>query len=411
YNPLLSPFVSLTDTDRDGMPMISFLQSATFCNDISMVRLLLELGADPNFMDPVLAFGGEYSSGTRQDNFQPGAMVPIRCCETREGDTALNVCRTREATKALLEAQQHHAPQVLHDLLMVSRPGKGNALHYAVGTYGNETLTVLLEAVQRAGCNDTGLALRKAAFTARNGIEETVLCKLCQYTYDKEDAAQLVLDTMMHGIDRHTTAMAIPLFTWRRCVAWRASLRKMLESLSSIDDGLCREVLGMEVFRTKWTPLHFAAWTGQAKCAQMLVEYGADWCMRDVNGRTAMDVARIKIGNGDDPKRKGEAVLLMDDHEGFTPVHAAALRGWETVLRKMLKVLSAIDDGLCGKVLGMKARTDKRTTLHLAARKGHAKCVRMVLEHGAVRGMKDRFGKTAMMIANSHDWVEVMKVL
>ncbi|KAJ3094298.1 Transient receptor putative cation channel sub A member 1 [Phlyctochytrium bullatum] len=310
YNPLLSPFVSLTETDADRIPKLSLLESATSCNDISMVRLLLELGADPNFMDPVLAFGGEYSSGRLRCDF-PGDYDPALhvACESWnpnaeiimllvehgadpllrnwEGDTALNVCLDHEGVQALVKAVERHAPQALDDLLAVQSPGKGNALHQSIRLLGKEQhLMVLLEAIKKRG-----LSLRKAVFSAQDSQKLTVLNKACQYNNGEEDAAHLVLDAMMDGVHLHTTAF-----------------RDMRE------------------------------------------------------------------------------VLLVDDDDGFTPVHVAAMFGWEKLLRKMLEVLSAVNDGLCEKVLRMEAGKTKRTPLQLATRKGHAACVRMVLEHGRSAG-------------------------
>ncbi|KAJ3107957.1 hypothetical protein HDU96_007718 [Phlyctochytrium bullatum] len=102
--------------------------------------------------------------------------------------------------------------------------------------------------------------------------------------------------------------------------------------------------------------------------------------------------------------------LLINDGDGSTPVHAAVMRGREKSLQKLLEVLSAVDDGLCKKVLAIKVGVKQCTPLHLASEYDYPASVQMLLDHGAVRGMKDKLG-TALMIAKRCQCPQVVRVL
>ncbi|KAJ3114534.1 hypothetical protein HDU96_001996 [Phlyctochytrium bullatum] len=91
-------------------------------------------------------------------------------------------------------------------------------------------------------------------------------------------------------------------------------------------------------------------------------------------------------------------VIVTDNGSGRTPVHGAAAFGHEATLREMLKVLSAVDDGMCEKVLGMKD-SNGDTPLHEAVKSGKVQCVLMLLSHGADPAVRNGSGKTPLMLA------------
>ncbi|KAJ3097634.1 hypothetical protein HDU96_000306 [Phlyctochytrium bullatum] len=117
--------------------------------------------------------------------------------------------------------------------------------------------------------------------------------------------------------------------------------------------------------------------------------------------------------DGADPDAFNEMrkVLLLRDIDGCTAVHLAGTCGFETSLRKMLEVLTAVKDGTCEKALGVKDRNGKRTPLHGAAEKGTLSCVQMLLEYGAELGEKDERRDTPLMMAEREKHLEVARVL
>ena len=78
-----------------------------------------------------------------------------------------------------------------------------------------------------------------------------------------------------------------------------------------------------------WTPLHWAAWYGETKIAEMLISKGADVNARDDFGWTPLHWAarnghtktvEMLISNGSDVNAK--------NNDGETPLHLAARNGY-----------------------------------------------------------------------------------
>ncbi|KAJ3116802.1 hypothetical protein HDU96_008697 [Phlyctochytrium bullatum] len=303
YNPLLSK--------TRGIIEVSLLQAATSDGDAPMVRLLLELGADPNFV----ATGVRYLHGNGDGHDIEESIGPCDddpalhiACNNRNleliplliahgadpltlsnaGLTPLLSCRDAGAASALLSAVEQHAPHAMQDLLAAQDPFKDNALHRAIEDKKVELVRFLLEAIQKADRTENGLAMKKTVFGTKGKLKLTVLLMAC--SLDDSDAL-MVLNVMMEGVERDTSAFE--------------EMRRL---------------------------------------------------------------------------------LLIDDGEGFTPVHAAAKFAHEATLRKIVKVLSAVDDGMCKKVLGMKGGVERQTPLRFAAnnRRENSACVKMLVEHEAL---------------------------
>jgi ankyrin repeat protein len=126
-----------------------------------------------------------------------------------------------------------------------------------------------------------------------------------------------------------------------------------------------------------WTPLHFAAFGGNARAAEVLLERGAevnalaDNKFRNTPLQVAMltaqiEVARVLLLRGADPRIKQEA--------GFTALHEAVQAGSEELARALLEAgadpRAKADDG--------------RTPLDLAQEAGRAELVKL-LEGGRKR--------------------------
>ncbi|KAJ3112940.1 Ankyrin repeat domain-containing protein 42 [Phlyctochytrium bullatum] len=337
YNPTLSM--------RDRKSGQSFLQAAIHDRNEPMVRTLLELGADPNFFPPAPSpvrcavyfqncFCNDWSDDDSRDCgacfLEKDTPLSIACslddselisllvaygadplsCST-QGETVLMECWSVKAAVALLEAVEAHAPHAMHDLLVAQCARGDNILHKASKQNNYELFTVVLQAITKAGGSDDVWAIMKTIFATRT--------------------------------------------------------------------------------RGGGTPLSLACLSG------------------DASGKEVLDAMFDKADPG--TLNEMRRVLLLGDRHDRTPVHIAAMRGHEETLRKTLAVLLAADDGICQEVLGMEVGNHGYTPLHYAAERGCLACVQMLLEHGADPGLRDRSGRTPLMIAEGEQHLDLVRVL
>ena len=108
------------------------------------------------------------------------------------------------------------------------------------------------------------------------------------------------------------------------------------------------------------TPLHRAAWYGDAEMLILLKDAGAD------------------IGREDETKK--------------TPLHYAAANGQESVVRALLEMGASVDHA---DELG-------QTSLYLAAMHGHASAAHALLQNGADASLAANAGKTPLEVAIEH---------
>ncbi|KAJ3113140.1 hypothetical protein HDU96_003735 [Phlyctochytrium bullatum] len=298
---------------------VPFLSLASFVNDVAMVRLLLECGADPNFRArDFYTRPSRYIDALSSTRFE--RPLHLACCEKNlniihllvahganplarvdyRNFTALMACLSAEAASALLEAVKRHAPHEMHDLFMAECSNKFTALHWAVLTKKTELVRVLLEAIEKED-GDDGLKLKRGVFSAQGKFKDTVLFRACSLE-NHEDIGMMVLGAMFDGVDQITfNEMRNVLLMddgYRRTPVHAAvengqtvSLRKMMDVLSSFDDGMRQKVVGMKNRLKLRTPLHVAAWKGRLACAQILLEHGADPKEKDINGLTPLMIA------------------------------------------------------------------------------------------------------------------------
>ena len=131
-----------------------------------------------------------------------------------------------------------------------------------------------------------------------------------------------------------------------------------------------------------------ATFHGQTVIAKLLIDSGFDIRRPTHSGSTYLNDAALKgyltlvqlfLDSGADIESRNAT--------GGTPLHDAALGGNVAVIAFLLDRgarINAID------------RDASVTPLMLAASMGHAKAVETLLEHGADRNLKDRFGRTAL---------------
>jgi ankyrin repeat protein len=98
----------------------------------------------------------------------------------------------------------------------------------------------------------------------------------------------------------------------------------------------------------------------------------------------------------------GEAAILLSGDEfgahiyrewavGWTILHEAADRGDVATLRWLLTIPGVRANG--------RDSTRSRTPLHIAAMRGHARCIQWLLQHGAAANLVDGEGRTALHMA------------
>lgn len=144
--------------------------------------------------------------------------------------------------------------------------------------------------------------------------------------------------------------------------------------------------------------LHTAAWLGAEKCAQRLLEMGADPSACDKTGKTPLhmsvwrNMARMTFLLAS----KG-ADLDASDSTGMSPLHLAAMsdavRSADVLVAAGANVDLQDHHGL--------------TPLHWAALKGNHVMTEFLLRHGVNKTIADDAGKTAQMLARERGMDEI----
>ncbi|XP_077473529.1 uncharacterized protein ankrd50l [Stigmatopora argus] len=186
-------------------------------------------------------------------------------------------------------------------------------------------------------------------------------------------------------------------------------LRVLLDWVRKRGAGTASEMLE-RADQEGWTPLRSAAWGGHAQAVRLLLEAGAkvDGC--DGKGRTAL---RAAAWGG-----HRETVLVLLDYEaqadkadwkGRTPLIAAAYMGHPEAAAALLNRGARVDlaDG------------DGRTALSVVAlcgpsvpgRRGYGEVARLLLEHGANPGHRDRDRMTPLLLAAHEGHDDIVELL
>lgn len=153
----------------------------------------------------------------------------------------------------------------------------------------------------------------------------------------------------------------------------------------------------------KGAAIHEASITGHAEVVRLLLEYGADFEMKDSRGLTAL---RLAVANG----HEAVARLLLEkgardtgDMDGVTSLHTAALKGNESMVQLLL------DNG--AKMEATLRNEMAWTVLHCAAYSGHVGVVQILLKHNCDLHILDGYGHTAEYYAREQGHLAVVELL
>jgi len=157
-----------------------------------------------------------------------------------------------------------------------------------------------------------------------------------------------------------------------------------------------------------WTALHHCAAFGKVKMASMLIEAGAQVDLQDEEGWTPL----LEACSPDAPEESSvDMVKLLIDHgadvnldkvDGATALHLAAASGNFAVAQVLTQAGALVDAnyGVSG-----------QTPLFVAASRGHANIVELLLEQEADAHRKTPHGRDPLMIAIENEHLNVIKTL
>ncbi len=210
---------------------------------------------------------------------------------------------------------------------------------------------------------------------------------------------------------------------------WAVSMTRDFEAAKKLieeDPGLVIARDHREGFEG-WTPLHWAAWTCQERCASFLISSGAPVGIMSDAGITPVDFAqyypnsaipRLLLDNGAEADpfvysslgmvgRVREALIADPEltNKYSETGDTLLLRACATDRLAMVKCLVS-----SGADVGLASKENRYTSLHRAAMHGNGELVRLLLEEGAGVNARCAEGYTALYYAkgNVHEGAAIV---
>lgn len=175
-----------------------------------------------------------------------------------------------------------------------------------------------------------------------------------------------------------------------------------------------------------WTPLHEAAYQSSRQVAQMLIDLGAKIDPITISTPVAAKLPGVQVdfvevqvgctplhlaaarGNFDvfELLKSHGADIQFCDSSGLVPIHRTVQAGPSSGSLQVVQCLlnSGVD-------IDVRDKRRQETTLQMASRLGMVGLIEYLLERGANIAATNRFGETALQLAEAGGHVEAVRVL
>uniref|UniRef100_A0A665SW84 Uncharacterized protein n=1 Tax=Echeneis naucrates TaxID=173247 RepID=A0A665SW84_ECHNA len=387
------------------------LHAAAASGHIEIVKYLLRMGIDePNSFGNtalhVACYMGQEAVATELVNHGANVNQPNKC-----GYTPLHLAAVSTNGALCLELLVNNGA----DVNQQSKEGK-SPLHMAA-IHGRFTRSQILiqnggeiDCVDKYGNTPLHVAAKyghellistlmtNGADTARRGIHGMFPLHLA-VLYGFSDCCRNKEHVLSAGFDINT-----PDNFGRTCLHAAASggnVECLNLLLSSGTDLNKRDIMGR-------TPLHYAAANGRYQCTVTLVSAGAEVNEPDQTGCTPLHYSAASqafssclehlLDNGADPS--------MVNSKGYSAVHYAAYHG----NKQNLELVSSSVQSDITSQLNL-TNTIPVSPLHLAADKGHWQALRVLTETAAYVDMQDAAGRSVLYLAAQKGFARCVEVL
>lgn len=239
----------------------------------------------------------------------------------------------------------------------------------------------------------------------------------------KLDKEENVVDMIAHAIDAHEEGILTDLLTLPRFKSLLATdklinpltLAIRLRCFRSVNVFLHAKNVNL-VDRWGFTPLQCGALYGNAQAIYRVLLYGCKLNGRSREAGIALNLLIHEAGiNAGMPilqelLDRGARIEYKDF--GMTALHVAAECGRTQIMQMILESFSdaEIKEDIDRQPASIHGEWRDKTALAIAAMEGHDGIVRLLLERGADEGIKDREGKTALVLAREKGWDQVVRV-
>ncbi|DAZ97081.1 TPA: hypothetical protein N0F65_001265 [Lagenidium giganteum] len=218
----------------------------------------------------------------------------------------------------------------------------------------------------------------------------------------------------------HQTAMLAQLKTdadkWNMAIDLKFS-DYISATLSVVDETVRMDYLASRS-STGQTPLLRSVKANDVDLVHLLLELGAELTARDDSGRTIFHLAaefglpEIFSAALEQLTPENEAILAHVDSQGNSIFHVTAIKGCDAIILTLLH--RSTSQALAKKLTPLvNAKNNKlgETPLHLAAKHGHADCVRLLLQvDGAKCSLRNANGSNAVHLA-LHQTFDIDKLM